>query len=371
MSNYDKKMSTANLIDIHNSIIDSFNKEKALVDGIKTRVSELQSMYDNDLLNSRIKNEIVLEIRELERRRDAITSNEDFYFYILQSTTLINEYKKELAKPIEVNFMGKTTEPDTRKLDSIYQKIIKLIQNIYPNLACESQLICSDVCPTCNNKAKESIIDISNIAVCECGTEKDSLQMTFSYKDSDRVNVTSKYTYDRRIHFRECINQFQGKQNSTIKPAVYEKLIEQLALHGLVRAEECPQSIKFEKVAKYHISTFLKEIGFANHYEDLNLIYHVITGNTLDDISYLEDTLMDDFDKLSKIYDDEYIKTKKISRKNFINTQYVLYQLLKRHKYQCELSDFTFLKTNERKSFHDEICSNLFRKLGWNFHACF
>ena len=126
-----------------------------------------------------------------------------------------------------------------------------------------------------------------------------------------------------------------------------------------------------KKVSKYHISIFLKEIGYAKHYEDLNLIYHVITDNKLHDISHLEDVLMEDFDKLSKLYDEEYIKTRKIPRKNFINTQYVLYQLLKRHKYPCNKSDFSFLKTAERKEFHDDICTHLFKKLGWNIICTF
>lgn len=205
-----------------------------------------------------------------------------------------------------------------------------------------------------------------------CGTEQDSVQFTFSYKDTDRINISTKYTYDRKFHFKECINQFQGKQNSTIKPIVYEKLIEQFVLHGLASADESiPRKERFQNITKNHVSIFLKEINCSHHYEDLNLIYHKITTKKLDDISHLEDILMDDFDKLSGLYDEEYIKTKKITRKNFINTQYVLYQLLKRHKYPCIESDFIFLKTTERKDFHDKVCLDLFTKLGWNFTHVF
>ena len=58
---------------------------------------------------------------------------------------------------------------------------------------------------------------------------------------------------------------------------------------------------------------------------------------------------------------------KHIDRKNFINTQYVLYQLLLKHKHPCNKEDFTILKTLDRKTFHDEIMSNIFLQLGWNF----
>ena len=61
----------------------------------------------------------------------------------------------------------------------------------------------------------------------------------------------------------------------------------------------------------------------------------------------------------------------KFDRKNFINTQYVLFQLLRRHKYMCKKQDFNILKTIDRKSFHDDICKELFEELGWNFTAIF
>ena len=61
----------------------------------------------------------------------------------------------------------------------------------------------------------------------------------------------------------------------------------------------------------------------------------------------------------------------KLIEKNFINTQYVLFQLLRRHKYPCKRADFNILKTIDRKSFHDDVCKSLFEQLGWNFTALF
>ena len=96
-----------------------------------------------------------------------------------------------------------------------------------------------------------------------------------------------------------------------------------------------------------------------------------MTGKPPDDISHLEDALLNDFEVLAALYDEKFIKTKLIDRKNFINTQYVLYQLLRRHKYPCKKEDFNILKTMDRKSFHDDVCSALFRHLNWNFSALF
>ena len=108
---------------------------------------------------------------------------------------------------------------------------------------------------------------------------------------------------------------------------------------------------------------FLKDLGYSNHYENVHLMHYNFTGIKPDDISYLEDKLLNDFDSLTELYDKKF---KHIKRKNFINTQYVLYQLLQRHKHECKKEEFIILKTIDRKFFHDEVCKELFESLGWN-----
>jgi hypothetical protein len=110
---------------------------------------------------------------------------------------------------------------------------------------------------------------------------------------------------------------------------------------------------------------FLKELGFSKHYENVNLIHYNITGKKPDDISYLEDKLLADFDLLVETYDKHF--KNKVERVNFISTQYVLYQLLQKHKHYCKKEDFIILKTMDRQSFHDTITRELFSILGWTF----
>ena len=69
-----------------------------------------------------------------------------------------------------------------------------------------------------------NIID-TNIYICmNCSTQQTVLKNVSSYRDIDRVNIGNKYLYDRKIHFRDSINQYQGKQNSTIPKKVYDDL---------------------------------------------------------------------------------------------------------------------------------------------------
>lgn len=226
-------------------------------------------------------------------------------------------------------------------------------------------------CTECQNESDAfSIYD--NYYVCEqCGLVSENTQNHISYKDIDRVNITSKYTYDRRTHFRDCINQFQGKQNASIDPKVYEDLCEQFLAHDLIPTNymDLPKDVAFQKVTKEHIMIFLKDTKHTKHYEDVVLIYATLTLKPTPDISYLETQLIRDFDTLTEAYDKKYKHVHE--RKNFINIQYVLYQLLRRHKFPCRKEDFNILKTIDRKYYHDTLCAELFQQLGWNLHPLF
>ncbi len=359
-----KAMDNINIMDIHFIILQKYEDERKMIPVLKKRIDELTLVGASPSI-----------IQEIQARFDAINSNKELHFYILQSSSLIEEYKKELNKPVEMSFMGSNKKNTNPSLDKLVEAYVALVRELHPISLPSSRQI--KACQVCDGNKKEYVIDATNTTTCSCGIEKDNLQFTFSHKDADRVNVSIKYQYQRKLHFRDCINQFQGKQNSTVKQQVYDDLRVQFDMHGLTTVDNCDATCtdkcmdKYRLITKYHVSFFLKETGHSNHYEDLNMIYHTITGNKLDDISYLENALEDDFEKLSKIYDEDYVKTKKIKRKNFLNTQYILYQLLRRHNYPCSEMDFTFLKTIERKGFHDDICSDLFKKLGWSFKQCF
>lgn len=359
--------STSNILDLHTYILQQFERAKTELPQLAKRIEDLESLLES--CTARFRHQIENELKELKRLYKSIDDDEDRNFYLLQVTPMLEEYRQELAKPIELSFMGQPLIPDTSVADNIVSRFTRIAEHTCPSLYCklEETISNSQCCSNCNSHSQESS------QVCaQCGAQQNGSNTTFSYNDTNRINMSSKYTYDRRLHFRDSINQFQGKQNSTIKQDVYDKLIEQFELHNLLLEDKSlPRQIRFQKITKQQIAMFLKEINYAKHYEDINLIYHNLTGTKLDDISHLEETLMNDFDILSDLYNELYVKTRKTDRKSFINTQYVLFQLLRRHKYPCERSDFNFLKTIERKGFHDEICSDLFARLSWNFSPCF
>ncbi|ADO00418.1 hypothetical protein WIV_gp075 [Wiseana iridescent virus] len=231
----------------------------------------------------------------------------------------------------------------------------------------------------CGNKT-EFIRDEDRAVCAMCSTEQSLISNTSSFSDVGRVNMASKYTYNRKVHFRDCIIQYQGKQKTHIPEEIYTILEVKLVEKKLINDSTRDRFKRFEKITRVMVLNILKELeskDVKKFYDDIVLIHHTLTGQPCDNIEYLEDSLLDDFDKLTETYDNLYTnkdeedsgdgKAKNLKRKNFINAQFVLYQLLRKHGHPCNEMDFLTLKTSERKRFHHTICKELFSILGWKY----
>jgi len=363
-------MNNIDILLIHQNILQKFNKEKQKIKKYEKEKKTIEKSLESNTTH-RMKSKLYESLNTIESKIKDISNNNSYHFYIMESTETIEKYKEILQKPVVFSFFGKRDNKQSEKKELI-QKYIK-IANKYVDIKHETCELSPEKknnykCPNCS---QSNFQKIDNNEIClECGNVIQLSSTNSSYKDSERINMSAKYTYDRKVHFKDCINQYQGKQNVNILPEVYTRLTEQFELHGLLLKSDDKQT-KFEKITRKHIFLFLKELGYSKHYEDIILIHYNLTGKTPDNISHLEPKLLEDFDLLVSQYDKKYKKNQALSRKNFINTHYVLYQLLRRHKYACRKSDFNILKSNERKSFHDKICKELFKDLGWNFTTTF
>ncbi len=342
----------------------NFNEEINKIDVYKERLSNINDILSENPRNlkPRFYNTLKNSQKELETYIFNLTNQSDLNFYIIATSQIIEEYTELLRKPLKITFLGKPSKSDKNKL-SLIKKFIDIAQN-YVNIDISDSTNTSEIidCKNCGNKKDFDIIE-TNIYIClKCFSEQIIMKHVSSYNDIDRINISSKYMYDRKVHFRDCIKQYQGKQNSTIPDKIYKNIEHQFSKHHLLVDSPIKEE-KFQNITKNHILLFLKELGYSNHYENVHLIHYNFTGIKPDDISYLEEQLLDDFDALTDLYDKQF---KNINRKNFINTQYVLYQLLQRHKHKCNKEEFIILKTIDRKFFHDEVCKTLFEQLGWN-----
>lgn len=187
-----------------------------------------------------------------------------------------------------------------------------------------------------------------------------------------KINSQGKFVYNRILHFQDCIKQFQGNKSCKIPSAVLDQLSLKFRDYNLL-VDSTNDHVRYSKITPVQIALFLKELKLTKQYENVNVIYNVLTGRRAADICHLENQLVDDFKRLVALYDSLHGKdaVEELDRKNFMNVQYLLFQLLRRHDYQCKIEDFSVLKTVDRKLFHDRVCGNLFAKLGWKFTPTF
>jgi hypothetical protein len=373
--------SIIDILDIDAQIKQRFGNDLKNLIVYKKKLNELTTTY-NKSFPIRVKNNLDQNIHDLTQKIYKIETNEDQNFYIAETASFIEAYKSILQRPIVVNFIGKIQKNDHEK-KTIIRSYTYVAQKYFDIVIEPFEKKNKIVCNNCKNKTKFDIKD-DNLYICqECGTEKEVLLHAMSYKDIYRVNMSTKYSYDRIIHFRDCINQYQGKQNSTIDQTVYNNLEEEFRRHHLLLGNiKSPKEIRFSNIEKIHIFMFLKELSLTKHYENINLIHYNFTGIKPDNISYLEDILLNDFDVFTDVYD-KLFKNKKQNQKNdsneyfpfertnFINTQYVLFQLLQRHKHKCKKEDFVMLKTIDKQAFHDYVTSKCFQALGWRMSPLF
>jgi hypothetical protein len=362
------------ILSIHETVMKNFEEERGKLETYKERLIATEQVLALNLQFS-IRKNLEQEQSIVKKRISEIESRKTEDFYVMETAEILVNYTKILRKPKKVSFMGVVEAQEDEKLPLI-QNYLRIAQNFIPNINVSCTASVGESKKTCSKCESSRLLETDGFMVCvTCGDEIMMKASSSSYKDAERVNVGSKYTYDKRIHFRDCMNQYQGKQNSTIPQRVYDDLIHEFDQHGLL-IKSSDKIERFSKITKEHILLFLKETKHAKHYEDAVLIHYNLTSIKPPDISHLEQEILSDFDQLVETYEKTY-KNRKASavmgaaRKNFINNQYVLYQLLTKHSHPCDISEFNILKTVERKTYHDEICRELFSTLGWNFVSVF
>lgn len=301
-----------------------------------------------------------------------IEQKNTFSDYILSSFEVLETYRQHIKKPLKVKFFKSKEDPKKDTLqqiesDSIVQSCIENYFNIlskYFNIPA-LQMVKPKVmiCKSCEGSNFDFLDDYKKVCL-QCGTECTILSTNSTYKDSTRVNVTTKYTYAEIIHFRDCINQYQAKQNKRIPDSIYSDLELQFKLNRLL-VDSSDISVKYGKITKTHILMFLKESGHSSFYKDTNFIYYKITHKTPPDISHIESQLYDDFKSLLEVYYEMPNKDRSI----FLNYQFIFYQLLKKYKIKLDDNDFILLKTIDCIDDHNDLCQRMFEKKGWTFSS--
>lgn len=192
-------------------ILSEFEEDLKKIPIHKQKLEDLNRALKLEDISINAKNGLKQSIEQLEIYIKEVTKETQKNFYIVETAQLIKQYKSILKTPMKVNFMGKVLRNDKEKQEIIreYLEVAKNYVDIYTPLEEKKKsVVCTGV--DCGNKSDFDIID-NNVYIClDCGVQQKIFFHTSSYKDIDRVNISVKYTYDRKVHFRDCINQYQG-----------------------------------------------------------------------------------------------------------------------------------------------------------------
>ena len=304
-------------------------------------------------------------IAECNKMQDMQQFNMNATFYDWASKEIINSYKASINNVIHTDFMTVNKRKDLSPEQKLLKdKLMETIESFFGQEVLE-KVVKRKVIPQ-----KTSFVDTNENAipatVDELNTEGDEEWNGMVFNDINRINFNIKFKYDKRQHFKETINQYQGLQHKYIPPEVINDLIRELEEHGLADKTKTDPKERYAKLQKSHISMFLKETKHTGFYEDKQLIYSKITTLPCPNIQKYEKGLYADFEKLVEVFlelSEDVID----HRKNLLNTHYILRQLLKKRGIIVPEDDLNNLKTPARIRIHDDIYQMCCEKLGWKF----
>lgn len=368
------------------------SKEEDETSKYREQLKTLETRERTERLSYRESLNIKKEKYTLQSTIDTLQTGRKLMLYLSKTSKVIERYWQSIQNPVVKDFLSKKSPVElfTRKklVDEFVVSIkeflpskeeeldgkaeIKLVKR-YLELR-ERKKFSSDskynLCSYCDSS--NIFVEEDYIAICrDCNGKQETYSSSNNFRDAERINNSKKHGYEKKNkknHFRDTIKQYQATQNRTISSKVYRDLENCFEIQGLSNPEEQERTLRFSRVTKNHIFMFLQETGNTKHYEDVILLHNYYTGTQAPDISSLECELLEDFDKLLWAYENLPSHMRE-DRVNFINSQYVLYQLLRRRGVEVDKENFSLLKTRCRLVNHDEKYSECCKKLNWGFKA--
>ncbi|ABO37219.1 hypothetical protein [Heliothis virescens ascovirus 3e] len=338
-------------------------------------------------LKGRMMRAVLSDISTLDRMASLLSSQ---VIYVTGAEPIITDYMKLLSKAVDKD-KEETIVRQKTKLSQKYCDLLNVtlnVSNVYGDLlrcsntaseaACTNQtnagyksgktanMLTDYKCDICGNESKFNR-DTESVNCGRCGGE------IVQCVDGSRPAVNGSYrhstngsnnVYNRTMHFRDCLYQYQGVHTPILSAEVFESLTKAMRECN-VMGDTGDLQRDGASVTKGDVLYYLKQLNYTRHYDDAVYIHRVLTGRSADNVQHLEERLMHDFTLLSKKYDEQHAG--KRERRSFINMQIVLYQLLRRYGHKCKLEDFASIKSLEQRARRDELYKELFMSLGWKY----
>lgn len=214
-------------------------------------------------------------------------------------------------------------------------------------------------CINCDNKEFQIDNKYGTIICVNCGLSEPYVEYSNSninYNEYIHMETISQpFSYQRKNHFKEWLNQLQGKEVTVIPESVINLVLQEVKKERITNIDE----ITSDRIKKY-----LKKLGLNKYYEHIpNLISKITNKPPLTISADFEKVLLDLFDKIQEPFKKHCPK----ERKNFLSYSYTLHKfclLLGKKDY---LIYFPLLKSREKLFEQERIWKDICNDLGWKF----
>lgn len=342
-----KNKKTFNVESLHKKQLSEFEKEYNKIPLFEKQLEELKQN----------ENQHKHQIEKLKQKIIDLKNKKDEKDYFLNTSFMLYNYHKgkqietdeQIEKPFMDNMINKTQTTSKGDLLGKFVNLLDVSNTDYQEKVKHKKN--TSICQDC--LIEKMIIQSDSMLVCpECGDSEYIILNNDkpNYKEiSTDVNC---FAYKKKNHFKEILNQIQGKESTTIPEEVYQKILLELK----------KTRIRPEDVKKQKIRDILRKIGHTKYYEHRSNIIYKIKGIPPITLSReIEDRLLLMFDDLLK----PYAKCCPKTRRNFLNYYYVIRKL-------CELlglkeilktEHLPQLKSRKKLAEHDQIWKEMMKIL--------
>jgi hypothetical protein len=356
--------SRTSIIDKHFETIKKIDEDKNNLDKYRSELILFRKIKENCLKKNNLSeiNNIAEKIAELERKIKNIENDTDLTEYLFNSIGFIKDIDNN-----ECTTVQNSTEEGIFKYISLDSKNNRgEMYKMYMEKCFPSEISKTSQCNTmstfrckeCNYKTTND--NAAGITICfNCGlTEQCNISNLPEWNHAETHEYIKPYSYKRTNHFKEWINQIQGREGTVIPHDVINLLIVEIK----------KERLKDKSLVTYiKIKEFLKKIKLNKYYEHIPNIIHKITGNKQLIINNeLQIKLVNMFNEIQDPFEKHCPK----DRKNFLSYSYTLYkffQLLNKNEY---LIYFPLLKSREKLFEQENIWKKICIDLKWDFIPC-
>jgi len=343
------------ILNVHEKILGHFEDQKKVLPAKRKQLSRLVWIMDKaPTLVERSNAE--MKVRGLQKEIERIESESALNTYTEATSELLDEYK-ELSKSGEPRRFGSKKEQKHEDHDKIERRVIVVsrylhVARSYASISLHRQIEQLNTCPKCKTE-----LGPDNSTSCpnpDCAVTFRTVEHGLVTKEQT-TGTQSKSNYEKGNHIKDATLKLEGLQNVNFPANLVPDLQSVIKMYRL--------DIKTLSIET--LQSLLKTRGFSEYYEDIHLIWHLVTGNPLPDLSEIREKINDKADKIIEVYQD----VKPENRTNYINAQFTLFKILEQEedeRYHIPKKFFIFSSNRDVLKQYHEIWSATCKRWGWS-----